>query len=127
VSCIAVHRESLGNVDRHRLDVTAELQLEQIAVAFGLGQPQRLAFAGDRHKGPVGLAVNHHQVDGVRADIQDGQAQWLDLPGEVAMRRPPRGQGSVGQARQHARMVSRRDPLGRGPVLDDERARFGHR
>jgi hypothetical protein len=62
----------------------------------GLGQPQGLTLAGDRHKGPVGLAVNDHQVDGVRADIQDGQAQRLDLPGEVATQRSTRGQGTRG-------------------------------
>jgi hypothetical protein len=63
----------------------------------GLGKAQGLALAGDRHKGPVGLAVNHHQVDGVRADIQDGQAQRLGLPGEVATQRatslPQEGSG----------------------------------
>ena len=44
----------------------------------GLGQPERLALAGDRREGPVRLAVDDDQVDGVRADIQDGQAHQLD-------------------------------------------------
>ena len=47
----------------------------------GLGQAQGLALAGDRHKGAVGLAVDHDQVDGVGADVEDGQTHQWNLPG----------------------------------------------
>ena len=43
-----------------------------------LGQAQGLALAGHRHERPVGLAVDDHQVNGVGADIEHGQAHRQD-------------------------------------------------
>jgi len=81
VSCIAVHRESLGNVDSHRLDVTAELQLEQIAVAFGGPHGQIRHVASPQLEPQVIASVDHGgrlddlEVVGVQAVSQPQQCR----------------------------------------------------
>ena len=79
MSCIAVHRESLRNVDSHRLDVTAELQREQIAVAFGGPHGQIRHVASPQLEPQVIASVDHGgrlddlEVVGVQAVSQPQQ------------------------------------------------------
>jgi hypothetical protein len=70
-----------------------------------LRQPQGVALAADHGEGAVGVAVDHHQVDGVGADVENGQAH--DQRGSRVRRAASSASPTAAAARTRATSANR--------------------